>query len=496
MRPITIERKILTAGALLAVLLFVPTPGEAADQCVNVGGTGGCSASIQAAIDAASAGNTVTIDKGVYLQQFDVPVAKTGLTVKGKSRKKVIIDPEIEPFGNGIDVFADGVTLKEFTLRNGTDDGIRVRPGANGTVIKKVTVTGPDSDCINIDDGPTTVDKVKLLGCGSEGIDADAADVSIYHSEIRNCDSGCIEVNGDRAKIVDNKIEVSDDGECIDLSGNDAEIEKNDIRNCNSDGIDVRGNNAVIKKNDIFVAGVCIDGSGNNVTIADNDMRACESAGVDWSGANPVVYHNSVNGAYDEGYLVDCSAPGPCSGGEVTDNKARDIADDSQGFDIFAGVAGFLVDGNEARRAADEGFDISGTGITIRHNKARDNGGDQIEPGFKISGTGHILYHNKAEENHGDGFSIGGTGHTLTDNEAKKNRQDGFDVKGATGITLENNEAKENNGVGFEVSSGATATLTGNKAKGNRIPFCNEGDATDGGGNNFTLGTIACVIDD
>ena len=496
MRPITIERKILTAGALLAVLLFVPTPGEAADQCVNVGGTGGCFASIQAAINDASAGNTVTIDKGVYLQQFDVPVAKTGLTVKGKSRKKVIIDPEVEPFGNGIDVFADGVTLKEFTLRNGTSNGILVHRGANGTVIKKVTVTGPDSDCINIDDGPTTVDKVKLLGCGSEGIDADAADVSIYHSEIRNCDGGCIEVNGDRAKIVDNKIEVSDGRECIDLFGNDAEIKKNDIRNCNSDGIDVRGNNAVIKKNDIFVAGVCIDGSGNNVTIADNDMRACESAGVDWSGANPVVYHNSVKGAYDEGYLVDCPFPGPCSGGEVTDNKARDIADDSQGFDIFAGVAGFLVDGNEARRAADEGFDISGTGITIRHNKARDNGGDQIEPGFKISGTGHILYHNKAEENHGDGFSIGGTGHTLTDNEAKKNRQDGFDVKGATGITLENNEAKENNGVGFEVSSGATATLTGNKAKGNRIPFCNEGDATDGGGNNFTLGTIACVIDD
>ncbi|MCZ6479450.1 MAG: right-handed parallel beta-helix repeat-containing protein [candidate division NC10 bacterium] len=496
MRPITIERKILTAGALLAVLLFVPTPGEAADQCVNVGGTGGCFASIQAAIDAASAGNTVTIDKGVYLQQFDVPVAKTGLTVKGKSRKKVIIDPEVEPFGNGIDVFADGVTLKEFTLRNGTSDGIRVHPGANGTVIKKVTVTGPDSDCINIDDGPTTVDKVKLLGCGSEGIDADAADVSIYHSEIRNCDDDCIAVNGDRAKIVDNKIEVSDGRECIDLFGNDAEIKKNDIRNCNGDGIDVRGNNAVIKKNDIFVAGVCIDGSGNNVLIADNDMRACESRGVDWSGDNPVVYHNSVKGAYDEGYLVDCFAPGPCSSGEVTDNKARDIADDSQGFDIFAGVAGFLVDGNEARRAADEGFDISGTGITIRHNKARDNGGDENEPGFKISGTGHILYHNEAEENHGDGFSIGGTGHTLTDNEAEENRQDGFDVKGATGITLENNEAKENNGVGFEVSSGATATLTGNKAKGNRIPFCNEGVATDGGGNNFTLGTIACVIGD
>ena len=518
MKPIAILRKILTAGFMLTLLSLLPALSQGADQCVNPTGTEGCFTSIQAAIDAASAGDTVTIGKGVYLQQFDVPVssfpggAKAGLTVMGqksiksdKSKKsnksmkkhKVIIDPEISPFGDGIDVFADGVTLSSFTLRNGTRNGIHVNFGANDTLIEDVFVTGADTDCVLVEDGPTRLDAMNIRGCGSQGVDAQADDIGIFDSVISNADRGTIISVGERIEIVDNDIRVSEDSECIDHSGNNARIEGNTISSCDTDGIDARGDNIVIKDNDIFAVDFqCIDGDGDNVLITDNVMASCSSGGVDWFGAEPTVDNNSVEGANDEGYIVDCVTS--CFNGRVSNNKVTDVPDDDSGFDISA-LTGFLVDGNSAKRVADEGFSISGSGITIQNNKSSGNGGDKVEGGFEIFGSDHTLNHNEAKANHGDGFSINGSGHTLIDNKSKDNVEDGFDVKAATAIVFNGNEAKNNNGVGFEVSAGSSVTLSGNEAKDNRIPFCSDsaGGITDGGANNFMLvGAPACIIGD
>lgn len=453
------ECKIVASGVSLALLLFSQTPAMAGDECVNVGGTGGCFAVIQDAIDATvnGAGDTVTIEEGVFFQRFIVD--KDDLTVEGEDQDDVIIDPDrpanANNGGGGLDaiqVTADDVTLKKFTVRNGRADGIQVFGSAVRTLIKKVTVTGPNSDCLNIDGDFTTVEKVELFGCGSNAIDVDANDFTLRESEIGNCDSRCVDVDGDRAVIAKNDVSVAEDGDCIEVDGDFAVVEDNDTRSCDGNGVDVRGE-------------------------------------------NPIVYGNTTTALDSDGYNIDCI---PCTGGKVSHNKAVDIPDDDGGFDIFAAApGGLVVEDNEAKRTADEGFRIAGTGIVLRNNEAKDNGGDRGESGFQIRGTGHTVVGNESRRNHDDGFDIGGRGHIVYHNVAKENREDGFDVRADTGfaIALTDNEAEDNNATGFEVNGIGVVTLTDNESDNNRQAFCDSGGATvDGGGNDFAVpgGVVAC----
>ena len=76
---------------------------------------------IQAAVDAAGAGDLVLIERGVYREQ--VEVTTPGLTIRGVDRNEVIIDGEFQR-PNGIEVFlADGVAVENLTVRNATGNG-------------------------------------------------------------------------------------------------------------------------------------------------------------------------------------------------------------------------------------------------------------------------------------------------------------------------------------------------------------------------------------
>ncbi|HZQ37399.1 MAG TPA: NosD domain-containing protein [Dehalococcoidia bacterium] len=82
----------LAAAALLAGTLFAAVPATgapaASQPCVNPGGTGGCSSSINAAIAAASPGATITIQHGTYVENV---VVNKAVTLSGNG------NPVIEP---------------------------------------------------------------------------------------------------------------------------------------------------------------------------------------------------------------------------------------------------------------------------------------------------------------------------------------------------------------------------------------------------------------
>jgi predicted outer membrane repeat protein len=76
------------AGVALAAMT---APARAATVCVNPGGTSGCLASLQAAVDAAASGDTIEIAAGTYLGQTRMPMNKR-LTIRGAGPSATVLD--------------------------------------------------------------------------------------------------------------------------------------------------------------------------------------------------------------------------------------------------------------------------------------------------------------------------------------------------------------------------------------------------------------------
>ncbi|MFP5331858.1 MAG: right-handed parallel beta-helix repeat-containing protein [Acidimicrobiia bacterium] len=77
---------------------------------------------IQHAVDAATPGDLILVDRGVYPEQ--VSVTTPGLVIRGVDRNETVIDGEFVR-ENGIEVFgADGVAVENLTVRNTLGNGV------------------------------------------------------------------------------------------------------------------------------------------------------------------------------------------------------------------------------------------------------------------------------------------------------------------------------------------------------------------------------------
>ena len=94
-------------AASILMSLLLGTRVHAATLCVNPGGTSGCFASVQAAVDAAASGDTIAIAAGTYVE--NVLIEGKRLDVVGEDAATTIID------GGGavrtITVLGPGTTL-------------------------------------------------------------------------------------------------------------------------------------------------------------------------------------------------------------------------------------------------------------------------------------------------------------------------------------------------------------------------------------------------
>lgn len=266
------QQRIGSALALAVILAAgASQPAFAATYCVNPGGTGGCSATIQAAVNkATAAGDVVQVAHGTYKEDVAIS-SKNSIALLADHDENTIIDATGKL--NGVTITnSTAVVVSGFTVENAQTAGIWVTNSSDITISNN-HVMDNDMD----------------LGAGT-----------------------CPALNGTPFA----KGEAMDCGEAIFLSGVDHSLVAGNTVTGNAGGILVTDDTGATHDNLI---------TGNSVLR--NIGGDCGITMPSHSGDG--VYHNTVSGndsSYNSGPGVGIFAPGPGSkayGNVIINNHLR-----------------------------------------------------------------------------------------------------------------------------------------------------------------------------
>jgi nitrous oxidase accessory protein NosD len=181
----------------------------AATLCVKPGGTGGCYATIAAAVAAANPGDTIQVGPGKYFE--DVVIGQP-LSLIGADRSNTIIDAT----GKANGVYIDGrdnpglrqVVVAGFTIQNAKFEGILVTNASSVTISDNRVVS--NDRALNPSPPPTCPGQPSFetnedFDCG-EGIHLSGVDHSIVANNLMENNSGGILLSDDTGATHDNLI--------------------------------------------------------------------------------------------------------------------------------------------------------------------------------------------------------------------------------------------------------------------------------------------------
>jgi hypothetical protein len=508
--------RVLSMAAATTVVLFVAVGAAQADTiCVNPDKTS-CEATIQAAVTAATTGDTIKLASGVYFE--NVVISTDSITVKGG--KNAILDPTfpgacstagtacydsgdclgIETCdnvgdGDGISVDANDVVLRGFTIRNGDSNSIQLEADVTGTEIRNMRLVAPSSDCIrgvnSATAGPTTVRGNEFTACGSDCLDLSGTwdDTEVSKNKIMQCDSYGVYISGNNTIVENNRIDnVYDYG--VYLDGDGVEVVGNRINLTYYEGVYISGDDALVQSNRIDNTGEGgIDLDGDGATITKNRLtHSAYYEAIYLYGDDGEISRNTITGTDDNGIDATCyDGSGACVDGIVIErNKLTDIGLwGYEGIDAYAYPGSGSVDilRNRLRNVGYDGIYYSAGAAsgaaTIERNSVR-NAGRAGDDCFNLDDSdldGLVIDRNKARDCGGHGFSLDGTDIVLSNNKVKNVGDSGVNVDGsAVNIEVTGNNISGAAKNGVEIESGASGTsVQGNKIKNNRLDICDEG---------------------
>ena len=220
-------KRVLTLIAVFAVTLLLGTPSVAGTtvwvvdndraDCPKADFT-----TIQAAVTAAAAGDTILVCAGTYHER--VSITTSGLTLRAKGAPgDVVIDADL--LGHGIRITgANGVTIEGFTVREGHDNDIFL-VNANANTIRKNILTAAVHDPLelfNSDDNlieqNLSIDNLGVNACGiflAGGSDRNV----VRHNTLINNEWG-IQIGGSNDNVIFENDAVGNRGNGIRNVGN------------------------------------------------------------------------------------------------------------------------------------------------------------------------------------------------------------------------------------------------------------------------------------
>lgn len=393
------------AGSVPALVFLSLGSGEAfAMKCVKPSGTGGCTATIQAAVAAAVPGELIRIFPGLYPENVTVGTAGLQLVGQGTWPGAVVITP---PGGTIVSLSAPNVTLKNLTIQDG-------------------------GDCLVVTGAGAKVIDTNVTRCSATGISAVAGNLLIQGSSVRETTGGGIVATGDGVTVAASSVH-NVGGTCIEVNGNAARITGNQIFGCGLDGALITGSAAAVSGNSLRGAGrKLIKVTGPGARIASNQLEGAASNLMRVFSDSPVITGNTAKDA-NSGIDVFCAS---CLGGQIADNVVSDVYD-CPGFSISGETPGLIVQRNSSTRNSQSGFELGGPGMVVQYNQARQNGASGFELNNLGADSGTLLLGNESTGNAGDGFVVGAgvTGTKVRQNSAISNGHLDFNDLG-TGTIL------------------------------------------------------------
>jgi len=322
---------------------------------------------IQAAVDAAPPGATITVREGTYVEPGGVYVYTPGLTIVGKDAIQV----------GGFGIIADDVTLENFRII--FDDFIGVGVVGKGVRVIKNEVSGPE--------GVECTFSVCQIGIGYFS----SSEVTVEQNKVSGTAFGILSYNSRDGIINQNTVSGTTIAGAIQLESNSTEntITKNTLES-NQDGIvfwNSYGNTAT--NNKILQVGL------NGVFLGFSHFNLLEkNTSTDAVGQSIFLYDSSDN------ELNNNTTGGSINGFVLIFAHRNSVANNRASGNVEKGISLFLADENlishnMASENGDVGIKLDNSSLnTVEQNTALENGSCDI---LDLFGFDNTIQKNEAE---------------------------------------------------------------------------------------------------
>jgi hypothetical protein len=472
--PVPIHRRAFAVASLLAACT---TSLFAVNRAVP-----GAFPTIQAAVNAALPGDTITVAPGVY--QENVVANVNNIQFIGKN---TVWDGTLVNGTAGVCLTAtgDNIVVQGFIFRAGQSAVAQVQITGTNARVAKCSSRGPAARFLRVAGNGATVDSCTLYAVDSTAIEIIGDRARVNKVKGRQCDDNVIRVVGNNATVTACNFLLCEDGPAISVSGNEALASLNVFNNCDT-GITLSGTNNVATKNKATL-------QGNTFVNINSGSGAVATLNRVVNGAGTFISVNSDN-ALVEKNLGTATGSMIVTGDGVTvrGNAVSDNFNDRSGLTVNSrtGAGGGLVENNIIKEIAQTGLLIGGHNLIVRGNKVTGSGTEFNENGCNISGNFNRLTNNIVIGGGTHGFNITGATNTLVKCSAIDAAADGFHITG-NGNTLLVCDAMLNTGEGLD-NGGQGTTVVDSSFKKNRLDVANDGTfsniVTFNTDNTFTTG--------